>query len=356
LEKGGQQFDLVMEKTFQDKIENFVPNQSDYEEVDALIELVKHDIIRAKFDQLLPPVPQVKLDLSKATLRTPEPGVDPEFIEINTQEESDDDEEEEEDQADHIDLTRVLPHLNFLTHVELSFGVKDVGMNFEWGFFTFTMNDAEMLATCLAKCYSLETLAITRSRLEDDQARVMIKRLLSHPRLRSINLSHNRLKCKTGRALGKMIKTVSTLEELNLEDNEIGEEGATAIALGIQCETAKLKSLNISQNIIGDNGGIAICKALMVNTTLTDLSIGANGLGLIFAKSLSATLANNSTLQTMNIVSNTIGLEGGQSLSSGMDLNTSLRKIDLRLSGAGLEAEHAIANKLKSNSETKISA
>ena len=49
---------------------------------------------------------------------------------------SDDDEEEEEDQADHIDLTRVLPHLNFLTHVELSFGVKDVGMNFEWGFFT----------------------------------------------------------------------------------------------------------------------------------------------------------------------------------------------------------------------------
>ena len=48
----------------------------------------------------------------------------------------DDEEEEEEDQADHIDLTRVLPHLNFLTHVELSFGVKDVGMNFEWGFFT----------------------------------------------------------------------------------------------------------------------------------------------------------------------------------------------------------------------------
>ena len=64
------------------------------------------------------------------------------------------------------------------------------------------------------------------------------------------------LRCKTGRALGKMIKTVSTLEELNLEDNEIGEEGATAIALGIQCETAKLKSLNISQNIIGDDGGI----------------------------------------------------------------------------------------------------
>ena len=64
-EYGGSYRRLFMEKTFQDKIENFVPNQSDYEEVDALIELVKHDIIRARFDQLLPPVPQVKLDLSK---------------------------------------------------------------------------------------------------------------------------------------------------------------------------------------------------------------------------------------------------------------------------------------------------
>ena len=69
-EYGGSYRRLFMEKTFQDKIENFVPNQSDYEEVDALIELVKHDIIRARFDQLLPPVPQVKLDISKGRVYT----------------------------------------------------------------------------------------------------------------------------------------------------------------------------------------------------------------------------------------------------------------------------------------------
>ena len=40
-EYGGSYRRLFMEKTFQDKIENFVPNQSDYEEVDAFIELVK---------------------------------------------------------------------------------------------------------------------------------------------------------------------------------------------------------------------------------------------------------------------------------------------------------------------------
>ena len=68
-----------------------------------------------------------------------------------------------------------------------------------------------------------------------------------------------------------MIKTASTLEELNLEDNEIGEEGATAIALGIQCETAKLKSLNISQNIIGDNGGIGTYLKYVPQLTIFDL-------------------------------------------------------------------------------------
>ena len=60
---------------------------------------------------------------------------------------------------------------------------------------------------------------------------MMIKRLLKHPRLSSISFAHNRLRDKTGRALGKMIKSLPTLKELNVEDNEIGAEGATAIGI-----------------------------------------------------------------------------------------------------------------------------
>ena len=56
-----------------------------------------------------------------------------------------DEEEDEEDLPDHVDLGLILPKLSNLTHLELCFAVKDVGMNFEWGFFTFTLKDADML-------------------------------------------------------------------------------------------------------------------------------------------------------------------------------------------------------------------
>ena len=51
-----------------------------------------------------------------------------------------------------------------------------------------------------------------------------------------------------------MIKSLSSLRSLNVEDNEIGQEGATAIALGMAHEMAKLEVLNIAQNTIMDEG------------------------------------------------------------------------------------------------------
>ena len=45
-----------------------------------------------------------------------------------------------------------------------------------------------------------------------------------------LDLKHNRLKDKSGRALGKLISTSKTLKELDLEDNEIAMEGCGAIA------------------------------------------------------------------------------------------------------------------------------
>jgi len=53
-------------------------------------------------------------------------------------------------------------------------------------------------------------------------------------------------------------------------------------------------------------GGIAISRSLSNSKTLTELKIGANGLGAEFAKSLSATLANNTPLLNLNIGEKTL--------------------------------------------------
>ena len=74
------------------------------------MKLVKDEIIRVKLEQLLPAIPEVQ--------------------EIHEEDEDD------EDKQDHLDLSAYLKEFKNLKELDLSVKVKDVGMNFEWGFFT----------------------------------------------------------------------------------------------------------------------------------------------------------------------------------------------------------------------------
>ena len=61
-----------------------------------------------------------------------------------------------------------------------------------------------MIASTVMTCPRLEILRLTQSRIEDEQMRVIIRNLLKHPSLKVLDLKHNRLKDRTGRALGKV--------------------------------------------------------------------------------------------------------------------------------------------------------
>ena len=51
---------LFFEKYLEEKIEAFVPKQSDEDELDDLVDLIKHEITNLRLTQLLPPIPQVE--------------------------------------------------------------------------------------------------------------------------------------------------------------------------------------------------------------------------------------------------------------------------------------------------------
>jgi len=74
---------------------------------------------------------------------------------------------------------------------------------------------------------------------------------------------------------GEYLKTNSTLVELNINENNLGDEGAKALAEGLKANKT-LKSLDLSLNYIGDEGAKAIAAMLDVNKTLTSLTISGN--------------------------------------------------------------------------------
>ena len=58
-----------------------------------------------------------------------------------------DDDDEDDDIQDHLDLAPIFKKLQKLKELSLSVRVNDVGMNFEWGF--FTVSEKKTFQKCL---------------------------------------------------------------------------------------------------------------------------------------------------------------------------------------------------------------
>ena len=104
--------------------------------------------------------------------------------------------------------------------------------------------------------------------------------------------------------LATALKGNDTLTSLNLHDNDIGDEGAKALATAMkENENIKLTSLNLRANNIGDEGARAIATAMKENEKikLTRLNLGLNAIGDEGAKALAMALLENDTLTFLDL-------------------------------------------------------
>lgn len=91
-----------------------------------------------------------------------------------------------------------------------------------------------------------------------------------------LDLSTKDLGPTEARVLGGLLVANTSLTDLNLHFNLIGDEGCVALAYALRFN-ASLTSLYLDDNSIGLMGGIAIGKALAVNTALTSLGVRRGG-------------------------------------------------------------------------------
>ena len=104
---------------------------------------------------------------------------------------------------------------------------------------------------------------------------------------------------------------------LNLRGNEIGQEGAPALAEVLKVNTS-LQSLNlqaVNKYIrIGQAGAQALAEALKVNTSLQSLNLECNEIDQVGAQALAQALTVNTSLRRLNLRNNAIGDAGAQAL------------------------------------------
>lgn len=139
---GGRWKRMFFERHLENLLKHFIPGTTDPAVILDLLSLCRNYVRRIRVDQFLPPV------------RLPPPP------RKGDQSDSGSEGEMEESAMDHYQLRDLVAGLSQLEELDLVYGVKDCGMNFEWNLFLFTYRDCHSLAATVKACHTLKVPTI----------------------------------------------------------------------------------------------------------------------------------------------------------------------------------------------------
>jgi Ran GTPase-activating protein (RanGAP) involved in mRNA processing and transport len=136
--------------------------------------------------------------------------------------------------------------------------------------------------------------------------------------LKYLDLSHNDLGDRGIAGFGPALSTNTSIEYLNISNNDITDTGAVALASGLGTNRSLLRLVLNRQNI-GDVGVTEIANALASNEcSLQELHLDQNQIRNKGAIALADMLRTNRTLKMLSVTSNEIGDSGGEALGKAL--------------------------------------
>ncbi|MDX1916541.1 MAG: hypothetical protein SFT68_00955 [Rickettsiaceae bacterium] len=166
--------------------------------------------------------------------------------------------------------------------------------------------------------------------------------------LTSANLGSNNIGDEGATAIATAIAQNNTLTSINLSWNNIYHKGARFIA-GILAQNKTLTSIDLGNNKIGANGAGAISTTIKQNRTLTSIDLRHNDIGLGGAKVIATSITKNHTLTSIDLCGNNIGDKGATFIADSLAQNHTLTSINLGNNKIGDEGASAILKSLTQN-------
>ena len=122
----------------------------------------------------------------------------------------------------------------------------------------------------MKKNMCLERLYLDSNQLGQEGGLALAKVLVDNTWLLELHLSNNQL---GDIGVQNFVSFPNTLTVLQLDGNEIGDQGMEDIAHGLVQSNVSLTALHLARNVIGDDGMSALNPALAENTTLRLLNV-----------------------------------------------------------------------------------
>ncbi|XP_075979058.1 uncharacterized protein LOC142978473 [Anticarsia gemmatalis] len=239
---------------------------------------------------------------------------------------------------DHISLHAALGSLSNLVELHLTYQLRSIGVEYRRDQFQFTNNDARNLARGLEKCGQLRILRITRSDMNCQRVKYILRGLSDNLNLEVLDFSHCKIGDEGASSIGKFIMRRDLLRNLILADNVFGPPGIESISHALNHSGCGVRTLDLRLNTrLGSEGIAHVAVAIARGCNLTSLNI--SGCGITPGPLLKPPTGVWSTTSAENpptcgdLLARAIGL-----------VKTPLRSLDLSVNNIGSPCDITLSN------------
>lgn len=215
---------------------------------------------------------------------------------------------------------------------------------------TWSEHSVPILCRAIRADTSVSALHLEACNLAGRPLVLLMSALRINPSIRELFLADNRLMPSDAFHIGGMLKHNTGLKLLDLRNNNMQDVGVSHISDGLAGQMrGQLNTLVLWNNHITHVGAGHLGKTLPMITTLETLNIGQNNLGIDGIMKLKEGLMKNKFLQRMGLFSCRINDEGAIALAEYLADNCQLIRLDLRENDIRTGGLMALSRSLKLN-------
>ncbi|KAI6049134.1 leucine-rich repeat-containing protein 45 isoform X3 [Marmota monax] len=187
---------------------------------------------------------------------------------------------------------------------------------------SLTVDTCRALGKLLQNQTLLTELVLSDCMLSEEGTTLLLQGLCANTVIRFLDLKGNNLRAAGAEALGKLLRQNQSIQSLTLEWNNLGTwEDAFATFCGGLAANSTLQQLDLRNNQISHKGAEELALALKGNATLQQLDLRWNNVGLLGGRALVNCLPSNRTLWRLDLAGNNVPSDVLRAVEQAMEHN-----------------------------------
>lgn len=212
------------------------------------------------------------------------------------------------------------------------------------------------LTQLISQAERSSSINLIHEQLNDQDIPIVIEQGIIQRQCTLLDLTGNEITCEGVSYLANALSNNSTLTELILYNNRLGDKGVRLLAFELSINNRTLKKLNLGLNDLTDDGVQHLAQMLKTNRTLTHLWLHENHIADRGTQFLAAVLARqNWTLQFLALFSNkSLSDSSVTALADMLRLNQSLQELNIDHCSVTETGEAKLQEMIKSKKDFQL--